>query len=257
MIALVIQVHATKWVESHPAHLKSAKDTMMGMVHFAGSGEGEQLAYMRAVKSTGSRSRLVAETSLIVERRCWAGGSTSMGSGALIASAVWYTAHDMVRGSERLVRSAKCSRQGYGDKAPHSLRLGAQFARQLIPFGAAVHYKPASFKGKNAIHKFSPWTAREIFAGYHSGSELSGAYLEEALRSASAWLCVHLHRSREIVLPVGREFKFHATSEGFFMHMITQKTTVSVEDSGVSSSSSSYAALEQEATPAESGDVSD
>lgn len=44
------------------------------------------------------------------------------------------------------------------------------------------------------------------------------------MRSTTAWHYVHLHRFREIVLPVGREFKYLAKQEGFFKPMTTEET---------------------------------
>lgn len=47
-------------------------------------------------------------------------------------------------------------------------------------------------------------------------------YDEDALRSATAWHYVHLHRTREVMLPVGSELTFLATVEGFFKAMNTE-----------------------------------
>lgn len=77
-------------------------------------------------------------------------------------------------------------------------------------------------------------------------------YDEEALRSATMQHYDHLQRIREIVLTVGRESKFLATSEGFLKSMKMKKIADAVEESGATSS---CAALGQETTPAESGDV--
>lgn len=51
------------------------------------------------------------------------------------------------------------------DKAPYFPRHGAHFGGQLVPFGASVDYKPASFQDKNAIHisaEDRPWYLRGL-----------------------------------------------------------------------------------------------
>lgn len=68
--------------------------------------------------------------------------------------------------------------------------MGLTSEASLSLFGAAVEYKPASFREKSASQKFSPRTVHGIFAGYHSGRDWSGDYYvydEDALRSAAAW----------------------------------------------------------------------
>lgn len=127
----------------------------------------------------------------------------------------------------------------------------------MIPFGASIEYNPASIKEKTAIQQFSPRAVRGIFAGYHfhSGGVWSGGYLvydESSLRKATAWHYVHLHRIREIVLPMGKEFTFPAKDDRFFDNLEPKQKP---EDDIVSSSSSGSVSPEREATSAESSVV--
>lgn len=100
---------------------------------------------------------------------------------------------------------------------------------------------------------------RGIFAGYRfpSGGVWSGDYPvddETALRRTTAWHYVHLHRIREIVLPIGKMFTFPAKENNFFKNLEPKEEA---EDNAVSSSSSPSTAPEQEAPPAESGIMKD
>ena len=49
---------------------------------------------------------------------------------------------------------------------PYRLRFGIDFPGPLIPFGAAVDYKPSSEQDKRRLHEFGPSVLAGIFMGY-------------------------------------------------------------------------------------------
>eukprot|EP00973_Karenia_brevis_P080472 11165493-Karenia_brevis.AAC.1 len=52
-------------------------------------------------------------------------------------------------------------------KTPFENRCGIKFGGPFIPFGAQVHYKPASPTGSDMLHKYGEKALSGIFAGYH------------------------------------------------------------------------------------------
>lgn len=98
-----------------------------------------------------------------------------------------------------------------------------------------------------------------LCAGYHyrSGGGRSGdyfAYDEVALRPGTAWLCVHLHRNHEVILPAGKELTLSVKVGGLLNAMTTEQIAESAGESGAASSG---VALGQEATLAERSVVKD
>lgn len=111
-----------------------------------------------------------------------------------------------------------------GQTTPYFLRRG-MVGGSFVPFRAAIECKSGSQKEEGATRKFAPRIVRGIFEGCHRHSGgLSGAgYLvsDDPLNSAKAGHHIHLRRIRELVLLVGGEFVFQASSEVFFQNMGT------------------------------------
>lgn len=100
------------------------------------------------------------------------------------------------------------------------VRHGVGIWGYLVPWGAAIQYNTGPQKGKGAAQMLAPRTVRGILAWchLHSGILRNGvslAYDEDSLKSAKSWHRLMLYRSRELILFVGGEFIFPATSNAF------------------------------------------
>ena len=63
--------------------------------------------------------------------------------------------------------------------APHFNRFGEHYQGQLIPFGAAVDFKPHPEAGGNRLDKYAPRSVPGVFLGYEvaPGCKWTGNYL--------------------------------------------------------------------------------
>ena len=92
-----------------------------------------------------------------------------------------------------LIQTAKMSEP----KTAYEMRFGSSFRGPVVPFGAAVTYKPSAEKDKERLHKFSAKTLQGIFMGYYqqAGGGWSGDLfiidideLEEAEDAADVYI---------------------------------------------------------------------
>jgi hypothetical protein len=88
-------------------------------------------------------------------------------------------------------------------------RYHRKFKGKLVPFGAAVSYKPSSPKDLDRLPKFGDKTLPGLFVGYHlhAGGSWSGDYLVvdlEELGEAEAARDVHIKRIKELDIPLGK-----------------------------------------------------
>ena len=102
-----------------------------------------------------------------------------------------------------------------------------KFKGLIIPFGAAVSYKPHG-EDADALHKFGPRTRTGIFIGYylHHGGKWSGDYLLydlEKLTKATDFHHVHLVRVKEMIKPKSIEFPLANGSHSLLLGDINNK----------------------------------
>ena len=214
-VACVIMDRATGWIQAFPAKSKSAGETKRAFMKFLGDvkpkkiytdGSGEFKAALEDLQyphdvSTPHRPQTngVAERA---NRRVIEGASCLLFQAGLPLP-FWKDA-----------LFAFCALRNFFDKmngkTSHEHRFGYKFKGLIIPFGAAVSYKPHG-EDADALHKFGPRTRTGIFIGYylHHGGKWSGDYLLydlEKLTKATDFHHVHLVRVKEMIKPKSIEF---------------------------------------------------
>ena len=173
--SVVVQVWATRWIQSYPCKSKSAQETMSSLRRFQRPEQDfiviyadNSLEWMKSCADLNwNHDKSTPHTKSENQRYRWTSRPQSKRRDLSTGGAIWSAQKLVERGYGMLLLSEGtftiCRQMG---KTLCERRLGTSCKRPVIPCGAAIAYHPISSKDKSRLRQYGPKVVRGLFIGY-------------------------------------------------------------------------------------------